>query len=117
MLCSRNFLVSKKFVEKRGGGEPRFSAKIYLSHRAEKSRRGTLLCLTEFPVSKKFMEKKGEYQDLPSVVFWLTVQKNVVGEHFFVSQNFRYRKMSGIREGVIHIFPSENFVSHCRKHS
>ena len=92
-----------------------FRSEIFLSHSAKKFRRGTLLCFTKFMVSKNFLEKRGEYQEFPSFVFCLTVQKNIVGEHFFVSQNFRYRKLSGIREGVIHNFPSENFVSLCRE--
>ena len=31
----------------------------FLSHKAEKFRRGSSLCFTEFLVSKKFMEKEG----------------------------------------------------------
>ena len=44
MLCFRKFLVSKKFMEKRGkGGVSPFSV-IFLSHSAEKFRRRTLPC-------------------------------------------------------------------------
>ena len=32
----------------KGGGVSRFSVEIFLSHRAEKFRRGTLSCLTNF---------------------------------------------------------------------
>ena len=34
----------EKFMDKRGGGGSRFSVKNFLSHCAEKFRRGTLLC-------------------------------------------------------------------------
>ncbi len=37
----------------------RFSVENFLSHSAEKIRRGPLLCFTEFPVSKTFLEKRG----------------------------------------------------------
>ena len=45
MLCFRNFLVVKKFVDKRGGGGSiTIFCQKFLSHSAEKFRRGTLLC-------------------------------------------------------------------------
>ena len=51
MLCFRKFTVAKKFMDKRGGGGvSRFSFEIFLSHNAEKFRRGTFLCC----VSEKF---------------------------------------------------------------
>ena len=43
-FCFTKFLVSKKFMERRGGGVSRFFVKNFLSHSAEKFRRGTLLC-------------------------------------------------------------------------
>ncbi len=60
---------------------------IFLSHSAEKIRRGTLLCFTVFLVSKTFLEKRGlrEYQAFPSKCFCLTLQKNFVGEPISVS--------------------------------
>ena len=46
MLCIRKFPLAKKFMDKGGGGEgrgvSRFSIGNYLSHSAEKFRRGTL---------------------------------------------------------------------------
>ncbi len=65
------------------------------------------------------MEKRGGggYQGFLSKILCLTVPEEFLGEPYFGSQNFRYRKMSGIREGVIHVFPSESFVPQCRKYS
>ena len=40
MLCFRKFTVAKKFMDKKGGVSP-FSVKIFLSHSAEKFRKGT----------------------------------------------------------------------------
>ena len=59
-------------MDKRGG-ENQVFPKFFLSHSAEKSRRGTLLCFTKFRVAKKFMDK-GEgrrrmYQNFPSNIF------------------------------------------------
>ena len=42
LLCYfRNFLVAKKFMDKREGGVSRFSVEVFLSHNAETYRRGT----------------------------------------------------------------------------
>ena len=42
MLCFRKLPVAKKFMDKRGGGVSRFSVENFLSHSAEKCRRGKL---------------------------------------------------------------------------
>ena len=42
MLCFRKFLVPKKFMDKREVEVPRFSVEKFLSHSAEKVRRGTI---------------------------------------------------------------------------
>ena len=58
----------------------------FLSHSAEKFRRGTFLCcFRKFLVANKFMDKQGEYQKFPSKNFCLTVPRNFVGEPFGVS--------------------------------
>ena len=86
VLCFRIFLVTKKFMHKRGVVS-RSSLDIFLSYSAEKIRRGTLLCFTEFPVSNKFMEKTGGgYQHFLSKSFCLTVPKNFVAEPISVSK-------------------------------
>ena len=65
----------------------RFSVENFLSHTAEKVRRGTLLCFTEFLASKTFLEKRwlGEYQEFPSKCFCLILPKKFVGEPISVS--------------------------------
>ena len=55
----------------------------FLSHSAEKFRRGTLLCCVfrKFLVAKKTMEKReGEVSRFPSKNFCLTLPKKFVGE-------------------------------------
>ena len=42
MLYFRKIPVAKNFTDKRGGGVSRFSVEDFLSHSAEKIRRGTL---------------------------------------------------------------------------
>ena len=44
MLCFRKFPVAKKFMDKNGGGAgvPRASVEKFLSHSAEKLRKGIL---------------------------------------------------------------------------
>ena len=64
MLCFRKIHVAKKFMDKRGGGREGgritiFHQKFFLSHSAEKFRRGTLFVsiisgLDEFYASKAF---------------------------------------------------------------
>ena len=46
MLCFRKTLLMKKFMDKREGEISRFSFEIFLSHNAEKLRRGTLYGVT-----------------------------------------------------------------------
>ena len=41
MLCFGKFMVAKKFMDKKGGVSP-LSANHFLSHSAEKNRRGIL---------------------------------------------------------------------------
>ena len=97
----------------------RFSVEKFLSHSAEKFRRGTLLCFRKFLVPKNVRDKRGGgYHDFLSKLFCLTVPKNFVEEPFCVSENFWYRKMLGIREGAgITTFCQNCFVSQCRKTS
>ena len=88
MLCSRKNLVTKKIWRRGGGGGvPRFSDKICLSHRAEKFCRVILSCFTDFVASATFLEKRGgmEYQEFPSNCFCLTLPKRFVGEPISVS--------------------------------
>ena len=67
----------------------RFCVEFFLSHSAEKFRRGTLLiCFRKSPVAKKFMDKRGggEEESWFSLEnFCLAVPKNFVGESFSAS--------------------------------
>ena len=47
LLFFRNFLVSKKLVDERGGGVSRFSIRNVLSHSAERNRTGIPQCFTD----------------------------------------------------------------------
>ena len=44
------------------------SVEIFLSHSAEKFRRGILYCCNNFGYQKN-LNKRGEYQDFPSEIF------------------------------------------------
>ena len=116
MLCSRKYLILKKVWRRGGGGEQRFSAEIYLSHRAENFRRGTLLCFTEFLVSKKFLEKRGQYQEFSSKIFCLTLPGNFVGEPFSVSLFLGNDKFYA-SEGYVTVFCRKYFATQCGKTS
>ena len=70
-----------------------------------------MLCFRKILEAKILWIRGGEYQAFPSVYFCLRLPKSFLWEPLFVSQNFRYRKMSGIRDGVIHDFPSKAFLS------
>ena len=60
LLCFTIFLVSKRFMDKRGGvgggrtGVSRFSVKHFLSQIGEKFRRGTIYCFIKSGYRKKF---------------------------------------------------------------
>ena len=113
MLCSRKFLVAKKFMGEGWAGLSRFSVENF--------------CLTlpknfvgePVYVSPSFRYRKiigireggGSVSILRRKRFCLTVPKNFVGEPFFVSQNFWYRKIFRRRGGVSGVFV-EIFLSH-----
>ena len=52
MLWFRKNLVAKNFMDKREGKVSRFSFEKFLSHRAEKTRRGTLQGVTDLGYGK-----------------------------------------------------------------
>ena len=82
----------------RGDGVSRFFVKSFLSHTAEKFRRGTLWCVTNSGY-RKISCLRGLCQDFLSNFFCLTVPKKFVGESFSVSENFWYRKILWMRGG------------------
>ena len=103
----------KKFYRERGPVTGS-SAENFLSRRAEKFRRGTLLCFTEFLVSKKFMEKREGVSRVYVENSLSHFAKKFVGEPisgplFWVSKIFRDKR------GVSRFSVENIFVSQCRK--
>ena len=74
---SENFWYRKIFWIR--GGISRFSVEIFMSHSAERFRKGILLFFRKFLVSKSLMDEKGGYHVFPSKIFGLTVPKSFVG--------------------------------------
>ena len=89
MLCFTNFLVAKKFEDKKLGVVSKFYVESFLSQRAEKFRRGTrnpsLLCFRKFLLAKIFMDNKGGVSQISVGNFCLTVPTKFVGEPFSLS--------------------------------
>ena len=110
-MCFRKLPLAKKFKDKRGGGVSRFSIEIFLSHSAEKIRRGIFQCFTNFWSRKNLDKRAGVvYQDFPSKIFSLRAEN-------FRRGIFNVAIISGIekvwiREGGVTDLPSE-FLSHC----
>ena len=117
LLCFTKFLISKKFMDKKGGVS-RFSVENFLSHSAEKFHRGTLLCC----VSENFWYRKS---------LWI---RGRGGVSRFSVKNFLSRSVENFRKGIllfsrkflvsksfkdekggITIFRLKFFVSQCRK--
>ena len=102
-----------------GGGVSKISVENFLSHSAEKCRRGTLLCFRKFLVLKNVRDKRGGgYHDFLSKLFCFTVPKNAVGEPFSLSlisgmEEVRMRGWGGWVVGGVKIFRltvPKNFV-------
>ena len=101
-----NFYASESYIT--------IFCRIFLSHIAEKTRRGTLLyCVSEsFRYRIELWTRKcGEYQNFPSKTFCLTVPKNALGELFSLSLISRIEKgcMRGLGGGadMCQDFPSK----------
>ena len=96
--------VSEKVYGKGGGESIKIFCQKFLSHSAEKIRRGTLLCFRKFLVLKNVRDKRGGgYHDFLSKLFCLTVPNHIVEEHFCVSEGFGNRKILCLR-GEYHDF-------------
>ena len=95
LRCLRNFLVSKKFMEKRGmEGVSKVPVKRFLSHSTEKFRWGKHRCLRKNLVSKKHMHKKGR----PIISIEKSLSQSVEEmsrDPFVVSPTFWFRKKFG----------------------
>ena len=85
------------------------SVEIFLSHCAEKFRKGVLLFLRKFLVSKSFMDEKGVSR-FSVENFWSHSAEKFIGHPFNVSENLGYRKILCII-GVSQ-FSVEIFLSH-----
>ena len=120
MLCFRKFLVAKKFMDKKCGGDYlKFPSKLFcLTVPKHSWRNPSLLCFRKLLVAKKFMEKRGrgEYRNIPPKIFRLNLPKYFVGEPFTLSL------VSGIEndyasQGFVTIFRRKVFVSQYRNFS
>ena len=89
VLCFRNFLVARIFMDKIGGIS-RVSVESFLSDSAEKFRSGTVQCVINFGY-RKILRFRGLCNDFLSRIFCLTVPKHIVGEPFCVL----FQKTSG----------------------
>ena len=111
------FLVAKKFLEKKGeGGVSIFSVENFLSQIAEKFRRGTF-SLSFFRVSKKFMLRR--VLSHFSIDFFLSHSTGTFRRGTLlccVSDHFRLQKNYGkeVGKGDYLNFPSRIFVSQYR---
>ena len=76
LLFLRKFLVSKRFMDKKGGIT--FFRRKFLVSQCRKISWASLQCFRKFGVSKNFMHHRG-YHNFPSKIFCLAVQKNFVG--------------------------------------
>ena len=90
--------VSKNFMLLRVMS--RFSVENFLSHSAEKFRRGILWSFIIFGYRKSLDETAGECQDFTSKNFCLAVPKNFVGESFSLSLILGIEKVWMRRWGV-----------------
>ena len=87
-------------------GVSRYSVEYFLSHSAEKFRRGILYCCSIFGY-RESLDRTGrwKYQDFPSKKFCLTVSKSHVEESFIVALISGSEKVYGQQgEGSIKIF-------------
>ena len=91
VLCFRKFLVAKKLMAKRKGEVSRISIENFLSHSADKIRRGTLLGFERNLVSKSFKQRRGKASRFCRNFFFSQDRKNFVGEPFYAV----FQKISG----------------------
>ena len=87
-----------------------FSVEFFLSHSAEKIRRGTLLCFEKILVWKIFMHRRGASRFCRNFFSHSTETKSFVKEPFCFPENFSYRKNLWIRRGISR-FSVEIFMS------
>ena len=108
MLCFRNFLVAKKFMDKKGGGVGDYlnlSSKIFCLTLPKYFVEETFSAVFQKNAgSEKFYGKamgRVEYRKFPSKVFCLKMQKTFVGESFSLS----------LISGIENVYASEGYVT------
>ena len=86
LLCcvTRNLLVARRFMDKREGEYQDFPLKFFLSHSADKTRKGTIQGVTDSGYRNIFCFR-GLCHVFLSKNFCLIVPKNFIGEPFRVS--------------------------------
>ena len=91
-------------MDKRGGGESRFSSRNFLSHNSEKLR---------FPVAKKIMSNRGDggFIKILRQKLFVSLPTSSVGKSFTVAIISRIEKV-WLRGGGVSSFYVENFLSH-----
>ena len=109
LLCFTEFLVPKKFEEKRGGEYQDFPSIIFCLTMPKNFAGEPLFVSQNFWYRKNFWRRGGWCQDFPSETFCLIVTKNFLQEPFFVSQNFWYGENLGIIGGTITILRRKRF--------
>ena len=82
MLCFRKFVLAKKVMNRNGGGVSKFLVEIFLSHSAEKFRRGNRFCLSIFSSIEKIYDSEGYVTTFRRKFFCLTLPKHFVEEPF-----------------------------------
>ena len=111
LLFLRKFLVSKKYMDEKGGIT--FFRRNFLVSQCQKISWASPKCFRKFRVSKNFMHTRG-YHVFPSKFFLSHSAENIRGHPFDVSENLGYRKILCIIGGITS-FRRNFFVSQCRK--
>ena len=120
MLCYRNFLVAKKFMEKEGEESIEIFRRNFLSQSAETFRRGTLYSFIHFGYRINLCFR-GLCHDFPLKFFCLSVPKRFVEEPISAV----FQKICGSEKvhekdgggGSIEVFRRDTFVLKCRENS
>ena len=103
----------------RGGVVSRFSVQTFLSHIAEKFRRGESSCVSVVSGIEKNCIRGGEYQDFPWRKICLTVPNIFVGGNHLVFHQIRVSKNFMLRRLMSRLSIScrRFFVPQCRNNS
>ncbi len=113
VLCFGKFLEAKKFMDKKEGEVSRFFFEVFLSHSAEKIRRGTLQGVTDFGY-RKILCLGGLCHDFSSNFFVSQYQKTLQGNPSVLcfGKFLEAKKLMDKKEGEVSRFCFEVFLSH-----